>query len=307
MGCDIHLITEIRKDGRWKYVPEVPTSICNSGYKVYAAIAGVRDAFGNCIFEPKGLPKDISGKRFRWISHRGAYERNFREVNMVVFVKADGSATTEHPKAVEIDSITYKKVKEGLDADDPEIERRYHFAYWSETGSERRYFVCDAYAEGGHYEIKKPFEFYKSLDEYMKQCYSENWDEDAQDYGHWQIDFDCQDFHTPSYISLSEFKKADYSRYTAIKYKMDKDFYDAFVAAGGTFPSKFTIVEKPAINDFAAEIREAYEPTVTIMWQPDKFDKSESMLFKGIDELKEIALKYSVEPDDIRIVFAFDN
>lgn len=32
MGCDIHIITEIRKDGKWKRVPEIPNTVPKNLY-----------------------------------------------------------------------------------------------------------------------------------------------------------------------------------------------------------------------------------------------------------------------------------
>ena len=32
MGCDIHIITEIRKDGKWQWVKEIPESFDSRNY-----------------------------------------------------------------------------------------------------------------------------------------------------------------------------------------------------------------------------------------------------------------------------------
>lgn len=307
MGCDIHIIVEIRKDGKWEYVPDIPKSLNDRNYKTFACLAGVRDDFGNKVFEPKGLPDDLSGKRFRFNSQRCFYESLYNKDTTTVFVDSDGNKSEWWIKSVEIDNKMYDDIMKNLKEANPEYVRRYRGPYWSESGGERKYYVQDAYSQNGHFETIKYSDLYKTFQDYANEHFQDEYDEEANDYGHWEVDFDSCDFHTPSYLSLQELQDADYSKYTAQKYKMEREFYDEFKSSGGTFPEKFTIFEEPLATDFLTAIRESVCPVVTVMWQPDHIDRSRYNVFNGIDELKEIADKYGVSPENIRIVFAFDN
>jgi hypothetical protein len=59
MGCDIHLHTEIKVNGKWLHygAPSVPRC-----YALFALMADVRNSDGDIIpvSKPKGLPDDIS-------------------------------------------------------------------------------------------------------------------------------------------------------------------------------------------------------------------------------------------------------
>ena len=59
MGCDIHLHTEVKIDGKW-YTYGTPNVRRN--YDVFAKMANVRNGDGEIdpIAEPKGLPEDCS-------------------------------------------------------------------------------------------------------------------------------------------------------------------------------------------------------------------------------------------------------
>ena len=69
MGCDIHLITEIKKEGKWNYIDDVPESLNTRNYCTFAVLAGVRDSFNSQIFKAKGLPPDIDKKKCRFRSY----------------------------------------------------------------------------------------------------------------------------------------------------------------------------------------------------------------------------------------------
>ena len=57
MGCDIHLHTEVKVNGRWEHWgnPSVDRS-----YGLFEKMAGVRGDVANAISPPKGLPKDVT-------------------------------------------------------------------------------------------------------------------------------------------------------------------------------------------------------------------------------------------------------
>ncbi len=61
MGCDIHIVTQVRRDGRWVTEPaSVPD---DRDYRSFAVMAGVRNYGTNPpivpISEPRGLPPDF--------------------------------------------------------------------------------------------------------------------------------------------------------------------------------------------------------------------------------------------------------
>lgn len=171
----------------------------------------------------------------------------------------------------------------------------------------RTYYVRDASVVGGKWEKIPINKLFHSFDEFAKKHYNDEWNKEAYDYGYWGVDFDCPDFHTPSYITLKEFEDADYSDYTLIKYKIPKKFYQAFIDCGGVMPSKFKI-EESSIGDLQDVFSEALSPTVTIGWQDDDITDKKYPIFEGVKELNEIAKQYEItNPEDIRIVFAFDN
>lgn len=58
MGCDIHMHTEVKVNGKWLHygAPNVPRT-----YLLFALMADVRNVFGVApISRPKGLPEDVS-------------------------------------------------------------------------------------------------------------------------------------------------------------------------------------------------------------------------------------------------------
>ena len=313
MGCDIHVITEIRKNGAWAYVPELPNSLCDRNYKIFAALAGVRDDFGNQVFEEKGLPKDISGMKFRFDSEMDFIRKRYDEGEDIFLVVPDPNGEqykdAYDSPVVEISNQEFDLISAKIKSEDSAVCLRFFSPYWSESGQDRvrKYYVHDAWTTGGAFVKMKFTEVYPTVDDFAKAKYHDEWDETAQDYGHWDIDFGCGDFHTPSWLTLSELQNADYSVYKAAKYKMDRDFYEAFKKYGGTMPDGFSVIEEPIATDFFTVIRESVYPMVTILFPNDSVDWSQNDLFKGIEELRQIAEQYNVDPDDIRIVFAFDN
>lgn len=307
MGCDIHMITEIRKGDKWEYVPEVPQSLDQRNYSTFAFLAGVRDSFDTTGFAPRGLPKDISNKRFRFESYTPQYHRVY-ENESNTWLLVDGVYHSLYSELaikaeIEIDASTYKSLCENK-----ELSNRYFCAYSSHRDTVR-YFVRDAFLVNGKV-VRVPYNVvYKTFKDFVENYADEDdWDETMQDYGRWEIDFDCEDYHTPSWLSLKDLLDADYTDYTKVKYKLDREFYNVFTAAGGVFPDAITVEEKSCVGTIADAIREAMLPTVLLSWQMSGEKKKSLPLFKGIEELKTIAEQYNIKnPEDIRIVFAFDN
>lgn len=309
MGCDIHLITEIRKDGKWQFVEELPESLNGRNYSLFAFLADVRNSFNYDGFKEKGLPEDISGKKFRFISDREYYTKRYYEGDMM-FVGPDGSVA-EINKCGCVAHITkeeYEALSQAQKDNREEFTKRYQYLGYSCSNNIYDYTVVDANIKGGHFERTPYTKIYPDLDTYLKDKYADEWDEDAQDYGYWKIDFGCEDYHTPSWLTLQEMLNKDTRTYTSNRYKLDRSFYDTFVNAGGTFPDTFTVEGDTKPGDIADCFREAFAPTVIISWQKTEEEKKKQPYFQGIEELKEIAKKYDiVDYNDIRIVFAFDN
>ena len=312
MSCGIHLITEIKKDGKWEFVPERPESLNKRNYTTFAVLAGVRDSFNSCLFPAKGLPSDISGKRFYFESERPNMERLYNEDLTTCLVVGDEivgelySCDDSRYKKTLIDITELEYIQLKAKKSDS-YDSRYRDLGWSESEGARTYYVRDASVVGGKWEKIPINKLFLSFDEFAKKHYNDEWNEEAQYYGYWGINFDCPDFHTPSYLTLKELEDADYSDYTLIKYKIPKKFYQTFIDCGGVLPSKFK-VEESSIGDLQDVFSEAFSPTVTIGWQDDDITDKKYPIFVGIYELGEIAKQYEItNPEDIRIVFAFDN
>lgn len=312
MGCDIHTITEIKKDGKWQYVPEVPEAFACRNYGTFAVIAGVRDGFNSCIFKPKGLPEDISSKKFDFRSQMEFIKKRYEEdcekclvIDNKIICKIYSQNDLYKKTLKEISEEEYK----GFETihESAEYLSRYVSPEYTWVNNEKKYYVYDATLVGGIFEDVPIKKIYSSVEEFAQDVYSDDWDEEAQDYGYWGVNFDCEDYHTPSYLTLKELEFADYSDYTLCKYKLSKKFYGAFLSNGGVLPEGFKI-EESGMSDFTDVVREAFDPTITVCWQDVDVTDEKYPIFMGIKELTEIAKKYGISnSEDIRIIFAFDN
>ena len=196
MGCDIHTITEIKRNDAWERISEVPEVFDTRNYTTFAFLADVRNSFETEGFQPKGLPEDISAMKF---------------------------------------------------------------------------------------------------------------DYDAED-DFWEVDFECEDYHSHSHLTLKELIEKDKTSYCSHKCKISKHFYEKFIELGGVIPEGMKVKTEIEHGDFIDALRYAYDPTVIVAWNPSEEEAQEYPIFKGIRALEEIAEKYGIEnPENIRIVFAFDN
>ena len=307
MSTSIFVATEIRENGKWRFIEDVPSNIKGAGYSTFGALAGVKDSFGSQVFQPRGLPEDISNTKVHFRSSRAHCINlyNSGSEKMCVVKCTDGSIHYVKPYddgiKVELTEEEYHHMhKNGYD------KTRYSSLGMYQSGREvKEYYTHDAYKVGGVFEDIPYRMLYASVDEFLKDRYSDEWDEEMQDYGSWDIDFSCSDYHSQSYLSLADLLNADYTPYNLKKYKMDKEFYDAFINAGGVMPADFSIKES-SVGDLIDCFRESMSPTITIMWNRTDEEIRELPMHKGIEELKQIAAKYNVSNDDIRIIFAFD-
>ena len=97
MGCDIHLITEIKKDGEWvankkkifghkDYLTDSPFDWRN--YSIFSFLAGVRNRDDiEPIFKPRGLPKDSNYIKKKTEDVYGDYYRGYSYITLREFIE----------------------------------------------------------------------------------------------------------------------------------------------------------------------------------------------------------------------------
>lgn len=323
MGCDIHLITEIRQNGKWIGIDEYPTTLTNQDYGVFAVLADVRNSFNYDHFEAKGLPTDLSAMKFEFKSYMPRAEERYKNDSERVFVSKDG----EYKDILESNSVVYISKerydelllqcdgRDNMGKEDREaFDSRYAspFSRYSPNGGKENYVygVYDAESVGGKFQEIPLNKVFPTFEEFMKEYYKDDWDEDAGDYGHWRVDFTAVedgDYHTPSYLNLRELKEFDYETYQSRNFKVDKELAEAFTRLGGKLPEGIRYRSDTEPADIVEAMREAFYPTVILSVKLDAKTVYEMPLMAGIRELEDIAAKYEVDDEDIRIVFAFDN
>lgn len=168
MGCDIHIALEIKKDGKWKGIPEVIKSWDCRSYVLFGALAGVRSTI-NPSFIPKGLPKDISTEIF------GPGKDGF-------ILNEDSSLPDYWIPCSE------EELEEHRDVETEIAEIGLILKYRANK-------IDIIYKDG---EIKKGF---TDPEEIIKE--NDNYRYYKDGYGY-RVDFSCVDYHTPSYLSYSE-------------------------------------------------------------------------------------------------------
>ena len=310
MGTDIHSVIEIRKNKIWQPIDELPDAFNQRDYSIFALIAGIDDYFDRQTFEIKGLPEDISGKRFYFESETPRARERYENEGTTMCVFPDGTFTNPSDKRLEkkITEEEYKKLRVAQKKEEYDHSRYGSLGkVWDFDAQVYVYTVEDASVLDGIYKEVPYKEIYQSFEDYMNDIYADDWNEDAGDYGRYEVDFESEDYHSFSYITLQEMVNADYSKYTLNKCKVPRFFYDAFIREGGVLPKGF-INEDAQIIDIRSAISETLSPNVMIAWPMTDSEMKELEFFKTIDEMKDLAAKYNVENyDNIRVVFAFDN
>ena len=71
MGCDIHIVTEIKQDNKWIGIEEIPETLSERNYSTFAFLANVRNSFGCKGFEAKGKPEIMSNKTKEMFDEQG--------------------------------------------------------------------------------------------------------------------------------------------------------------------------------------------------------------------------------------------
>jgi len=75
MGIDIDIVTEIRRNGKWEFIPDIPESLKARSYDTFELLAEVYDVDGD-HFPLKGLPKDVSEEGFRALDSKFNFSHN---------------------------------------------------------------------------------------------------------------------------------------------------------------------------------------------------------------------------------------
>ena len=320
MGCSIHLITEMYKDGKWKYIQENPETFTHRDYTLFSVLANnTRNYFATKGFRPKGLPEDISSKHFVWESDRDYALKQFEtaEWGILCLRTSDGDYIRTDDKShpliekckIEITKAEYDFISEKIRNNDSEFLDRYTNLYESFSKEEgRHYHASDASIVSGSWK-KLPFKnFYINFDTFLRQYHCDDFNEEMNDIGRWDINFEDNDWFNHSWLTLKELQDFPLDDYCSEKVKVPKFFYDKFIELGGTIPEGMTInSEEREPADLFDCFQQALCPDVIASWPGDRNDKERFPLLKGIDELSEIAQKYECSPEEIRIVFAFDN
>lgn len=313
MSTGIIAVCEINDGNGWRALPDiegVQELVLHAGYNEYAILAGVRDRFGLKVFDPNGFPTDASARQFNWESATPNLKHGYEsdEVSCIVFPNnADRKPIPvrdilRNDFAKHCVTAVSKEEYDALGDEGTETKRKHcHCSY-----PEDQYLIFDASRVGGRFVKMHYADIFPTFEEYAKTYFDEEWDDEAQDYGRWRADFDNEEFYDVSHRTLAELEAADYRKATGNAYKMDRSFYEAFIAAGGVFPNIFTVEENAESSDFLTAMQEVFCPTVMVRWNLPPEKLKNCCMFKILDELKATAERYGVSHDNIRIIYAFD-
>ena len=293
MGTDIHSIVEIKKNDKWEYIYDIPDVFNNRSYGVFSILnCHTRHQYGFDGFEAKGLPKDLSVKRCRFVSQRNELENAFNKTDFVCYIESENRVISIFDECLttEIDFDTYEELSSELVG---ENKKRYY--YPRQAMGADKYYVQDAQKVNGVFK-RLPFkEFCKTIDEFNKQYYNYKWVEEEQDYGFYEVDFLHPDFYGHSYLTLAELKSKIIVVEGEETYQIDKQFLDRLL---------FEIEELP--EDFV--VKNTVGDKVNIVWSPDSYTTNVYALYSdGVKEIEMLKEKYNITNDEnIRIVFAFE-
>ena len=296
MGCDIHTIVEIRKNGKWEYIPDLPIVFDSRSYGVFSILnRNVRNSYGRDGFEQKGLPKDVSGRRFRFTSHREELEKAYKHKE--TFVCYIGGEDKKYVQVydeclkTEIDFELYEELKSGMTH---EQSLRYYSP--TQTAYPQKYFVQDAQKVGGQF-MEVPYRcLYSDIKKFNKAYYNYPWYDEEQDFGYYDVDFDS-DLHSHSFLSLAELKTKVITKSSDKKFLIDNEFLVYLKEElGGDLPETMIIGDEVDGKSKVSFVVDPYETCCQENYN------------EGVEELCKIKEKYNIENDeDIRIVFAFDS
>ena len=294
MGCDIHAIIEIRKNGIWQYIEDLPDIFLDRNYSLFSILnENVRNYCMRDGFPEKGLPPDISGKRFRFVSQKDSLTKAYNRKD-VFCIDDDGNIVSmfDERMRTEIDAVLYETLKNIAAEKQGE---RYRIPVKDEKT--QRYFVQDAQKIGAKFVEKKYSDVYETLDEFNCQHYHYQWSEEEQDFGYYEVDFTATGFlHSASYLTLTELLTKVTSPIHEKTFSINKEFLNELERQMGGLPETLTLIKETETDYEVAFMEDPYDTYVQIAYN------------SGIEEMSKIKEKYGIENDeDIRVVFAFDS
>ena len=127
--------------------------------------------------------------------------------------------TYDESLKTEIDSKFYEELKNGITE---EQMSRYYMP--TKISHPTKYFVQDANKVNGKF-TELPFtELYKTIKEFNNAYYNFVWHENEKDYGYYEVNFEENDFHNHSYLTLTELKTKIINSTPNKEFVIDKDF-----------------------------------------------------------------------------------
>lgn len=291
MGCDIHIIVEIKQNDKWTFIEDLPNTFDCRNYGLFSILnTNVRNYYGINGFSPRGLPKDLSIKKCFFESQKEQLVNMYESCGEIVCVLPNGEFIDVFDESlqVEIPLEKYNELKNNNEKDN----ERYHYSI--KSIKDDKYYVQDASVVNGKFEKRKYSEIFKTLSEFNEKFY--RFTPVGDDFGYYSVDFDADYLYGHSYLTLGELRKKNVPHKNEEHYEIDKNFYNHLIEELEVLPEVFVVGKDKGDN-------------LEIIWSqtPEK-SWAYRAFAEGIEELEQIKKKYGIENDeDIRIVFAFDS
>lgn len=295
MGCDIHAIVEIRKNGEWELVNDLPEVFDSRSYGVFSILnRNVRNGYGIDGFEGKGKPSDSKNVRARFNSCRADIENAYKKKSQFCRKPKDNGeieyiSIYSNCLIVDIDDDLYEHLSKGMTEEE---KKRYALPYKNSDGKAQ---VHDAFVVNGEF-VEVPYsEVYPTIKQFNDEFYKYPWFEEEQDFGYYEFDLVNRDYHSHSYLNLKEMKTKNCNFCENKVFLIEDEFLELLSAElrGDT-----SFLELGDIKDGKREVR-FVEDDIAYIWRSYE---------NGVREMENIKNKYNIENDtDIRLVFAFDS
>lgn len=274
---EICMITQIRRNDKWEYVKDVPQSFTKRISSTFAFLAGVEEDLPSGGFQSKGLPDDLDDLKFGFNSSIEEIKKCYETETCMQVRLENGEYIKCNDERLKVECKT-------------EDEAKQYPHYHHTSCCLYPYISYDPKKVNGEL-VEVHLSEWLTFEEYL-ECHHLHWDEEQQDYGDWTVDLSHDYYYKHSYLTLKELKEKDLSLYLGNKEMVSKQFYQTFLDFGGVMPEEIKVMDG----------KEIY-----LVWKNDKIKEEDMPVVRGIHELEEIARKYGVSAEDIRIVFAFEN
>lgn len=294
MGCDIHIIIEIKENNQWKFIDDLPEIFTSRGYGFFSILnRNVRNYCGVNGFESKGKPNDCSVSKAHFCSSREELESQYnRKATFCRFKNQKGeyeylSVFDERLRCtIPLDLCQHLK-------DTGEQSHKYLYPNPNKTTDN----VYDASLVGGEFVSVPYSEVFPTLKEFNFEYYKIPWCEEKQDFGYYEFDLDRKDCHSHSYLDLKELKSKYYDFSKNKKFLVNREFLEILSDKIDLSDSSEFLAYGEVIGD-DIEVTFLEDTETCLYWK--RYNQS-------VDKLIEIKEKYSIKNDeDIRIVFCFD-